>query len=43
MLTAKTVLTVFLFGATLFQGSTNYKITGRYPIGGAGGFDYVIA
>jgi DNA-binding beta-propeller fold protein YncE len=25
----------------LFQGTTGYKVIGRYPIGGTGGFDYV--
>ncbi|MBO0858681.1 MAG: PQQ-binding-like beta-propeller repeat protein [Chloracidobacterium sp.] len=27
--------------AMLFQGATNYKVTGRYPVDGVGGFDYV--
>src|SRR6266849_9837257 len=41
MLTLKTVLAVLFLGTLLFQGTTGYKVTGRYPIGGVGGFDYV--
>ena len=41
MLTMKTVLAVLFFGTLLFQGTTGYKVTGHYPIGGTGGFDYV--
>ncbi len=40
MLTTKLVSVGFLL-ALLFQGGTGYKVTGRYPIGGVGGFDYV--
>src|SRR5882672_2616447 len=41
MLTMKTVLSVLFLGTVLFQGTTGYKVTGHYPIGGVGGFDYV--
>src|SRR5882762_5207627 len=37
----KSVLAAFFFAALLFQGTTGYKVLGRYPIGGTGGFDYV--
>src|SRR5712691_2014192 len=40
MLTKSVLATVF-FAALLFQGTTDYKVIGRYPIGGTGGFDYV--
>ena len=42
MLIIKSVLVVLSFAALLFQGATNYKVVGRYPIGGVGGFDYVM-
>src|SRR5882672_10762969 len=42
MLTIKGLLVSFSFIALLFQGATNYKVVGRYPIGGVGGFDYVM-
>ena len=35
------VLVGFFLAALLLQGATNYKVTGRYPIPGVGGFDYV--
>ena len=41
MLNMKSVLIVLSFAALLFQGGTGYKVTGRYPIGGVGGFDYI--
>src|SRR5216683_221184 len=41
MLTTKTVLAVLFLGTAIFQGTTNYKVVGRYPIGGVGGFDYI--
>src|SRR5216684_312563 len=41
MLTTKTLLAAFFLGAMLFQGTTGYKVIGRYPIGGTGGFDYI--
>ncbi len=41
MLTMKTVLCVLFLGTLLFQGTTGYKVTGHYPIGGTGGFDYI--
>src|SRR2546421_11479036 len=37
----KSVLAIFFFAALLFQSGTGYKVVGRYPIGGVGGFDYV--
>ena len=42
MLSIKSLLVVLSFFALLFQGPTNYKVVGRYPIGGVGGFDYVM-
>ena len=41
MLMTKTMLAVVLFGGLLVQSSTGYKVVGRYPIGGVGGFDYI--
>src|SRR2546427_469126 len=41
MLTTKIVLGTFFLGAMLFQGTTGYKVVGRYSIGGVGGWDYV--
>ena len=41
MLNMKSALIVLSFAALLFQGGTGYKVTGRYPIGGVGGFDYI--
>jgi DNA-binding beta-propeller fold protein YncE len=41
MLTTKILLACLFSLALLFQGGTGYKVTGRYPIGGVGGFDYV--
>lgn len=35
------ILSVGFFFALLLQGGTNYKVVGRYPIGGVGGFDYI--
>src|SRR5713226_9016006 len=33
---------VFVFSvALLLQGATHYKVEGRYPVPGDGGFDYV--
>jgi len=37
----KTVLVSLSFTALLLQGATTYKVVGRYPIAGVGGFDYV--
>src|SRR5207247_9544800 len=37
----KIILGALVLGTLLFQGGTGYKVTGRYPIGGVGGFDYV--
>ena len=41
MLNTRNALIVLSFAALLFQGGTGYKVTGRYPIGGVGGFDYI--
>src|SRR5437868_12661932 len=41
MMITKSVLTIFFFAALLFQSGSGYKVTGRYPIGGVGGFDYI--
>src|SRR3989454_1972459 len=41
MLSMKSVLVSVSFAALLFQGGTNYKVVGRYPVPGVGGFDYV--
>src|SRR5205809_1824303 len=41
MLSMKSVLVILTFSALLLQGGTGYKVTGRYPVGGVGGFDYV--
>src|SRR5262249_31436196 len=35
------VLVGFFSAALMLQGGTNYKVVGRYPIPGVGGFDYV--
>jgi hypothetical protein len=35
------VIVSFVLLATLFQGA-DYKVVGRYQIGGVGGFDYVM-
>jgi DNA-binding beta-propeller fold protein YncE len=31
-----------LFSAALLQGGTGYKVVGRYPVPGSGGFDYAM-
>jgi DNA-binding beta-propeller fold protein YncE len=38
----KTVLVSLSFFTLLFQSGTNYKVVGRYPVPGVGGFDYVM-
>src|SRR5712664_3122146 len=38
----KSVLVAFSFAALLVQGGTTYKLVGRYPVPGVGGFDYVM-
>jgi DNA-binding beta-propeller fold protein YncE len=38
----KTVLVGLSFFTLLFQSGTNYKVVGRYPVPGVGGFDYVM-
>src|ERR1700730_9384991 len=40
MLTTRIVSLGFLL-VLLFQGGTGYKVSGRYAIGGVGGFDYI--
>jgi DNA-binding beta-propeller fold protein YncE len=37
----KNIFIALAFAALMFQGTTNYKLLGRYPIPGVGGFDYV--
>src|SRR5712692_880508 len=39
MLSMKTILAGLSLAAMLLQGATNYKVVGRYPIPGVGGFD----
>src|SRR5262249_14559943 len=41
MLSAKGVLLGLSFAVVLWQGGSAYKIVGRYPVPGVGGFDYV--
>jgi DNA-binding beta-propeller fold protein YncE len=41
MLSIKAILVSLSLAATLLQGATNYKVVGRYPIPGVGGFDYL--
>jgi DNA-binding beta-propeller fold protein YncE len=41
MLAIKSVVITFSFAALLLQSGTGYQVTGRYPIGGVGGFDYI--
>src|SRR5215813_13646419 len=41
MLNTKSFLVGLFSAALLLQGATNYKVVGRYPIPGVGGFDYV--
>jgi len=41
MLSTKSILIGLSFAALLLQGGSTYKLTGRYPVPGAGGFDYV--
>jgi DNA-binding beta-propeller fold protein YncE len=40
MLSIKSVLTGLALAAALLQGTAGYKVVGRYPIKGMGGFDY---
>src|SRR5216110_1458618 len=35
------ILMGFISVALVFQGASNYKVVGRYPVPGTGGFDYV--
>jgi DNA-binding beta-propeller fold protein YncE len=41
MRNTKTVLVVVFSAAMLLPGASSYKVEGRYPIPGVGGFDYV--
>src|SRR5436190_15624215 len=41
MLITKSVLFCAFSAALLLQGGTGYKVVGRYPVPGVGGFDYV--
>jgi DNA-binding beta-propeller fold protein YncE len=41
MLITKNALAGFFSAALLLQGGTGYKVVGRYPVPGIGGFDYV--
>src|SRR6267154_5903523 len=41
MIVIKGILAFFFLSALLFQNGTGYKVVGRYPIGGVGGFDYI--
>src|SRR5205085_10640829 len=41
MISTKIVLVSLFSAALLFQSPANYKLVGRYPIPGVGGFDYV--
>src|SRR6267142_1154226 len=41
MLSTKSVLIGLSFSLLLLQGTTKYKLEGRYPVPGVGGFDYV--
>jgi len=41
MINSKSLLLVLSLLPLLFQGSTNYKVSNRYQIGGVGGFDYI--
>jgi DNA-binding beta-propeller fold protein YncE len=41
MPTISTILMGFFSVALVFQGASNYRVVGRYPVPGDGGFDYV--
>src|SRR5256886_7420186 len=41
MLSMKSVLMGLSFALLLLQGTPKYKLEGRYPVPGVGGFDYV--
>ena len=41
MLNMKGLFTALSLLALILQGTTNYRVVGRYPIPGVGGFDYV--
>ena len=42
MMSMKALLLSLSFAVLPFQAATNYKVMGRYPIPGVGGFDYVM-
>src|SRR6267142_888626 len=42
MMNIKALLLSLAFAVLPFQAATNYKVMGRYPIPGVGGFDYVM-
>jgi hypothetical protein len=41
MTTTKALCIVVLAGATALHSESGYKLSGRYPISGTGGWDYV--
>src|SRR6266849_5868093 len=41
MPTITSILMAFFSVALVFQGASNYRVMGRYPVPGDGGFDYV--
>ncbi|HXI74193.1 MAG TPA: YncE family protein [Blastocatellia bacterium] len=41
MPTISSILMGFFSVALMFQGASNYRVVGRYPVPGNGGFDYV--
>ena len=41
MPTISNILMGFFSAALVFQGASNYRVVGRYPVPGDGGFDYV--
>src|SRR5438309_152217 len=41
MLITKAITAVLFLSTLLFQSGTGYKVVGRYPIGGTGGWDYI--
>src|SRR2546425_8690630 len=41
MLITKAITTALFLSILLFQSGTGYKVVGRYPIGGTGGWDYI--
>src|SRR2546425_507535 len=41
MLITKAITTALFLSILLFQSGTGYKVVGRYPIGGTGGWGYI--